>query len=258
MRRLPELIQAVLLDPWSDAPRAAVADALVDVDPDRARFIRLQLEATRHRRAGQWRGADLLAADDAAWDLLQRNAQWNIFFPGATHWGFGRGFPEAVTFDARRFVDEADALFRLAPVLDATLTNVGAAAAELADSPFLSRLRSLRVIGPTPVGALRSLAGSPFVSRLRVLELSYTGADRSVLDAICASPGLGALRYLGFTGNSSPNPCFAHRDEDGISAAVVEDPALRRELLDRWGEKAFLTFRPGDRFVTADRFDDGR
>lgn len=44
---LEALHRAVLLDPWDDAPRLFYADALEDLEPDRAAFIRLGVGIAR-------------------------------------------------------------------------------------------------------------------------------------------------------------------------------------------------------------------
>src|SRR5262245_25975011 len=136
----------IIAHPDDDAPRLVLADWLEDHGDEhtaaRAEFIRLQIELSRlpeedARRAGlERRGKELLDEHEKAWlgrlaDLVT-DAVWQ------------RGFPQRLKLGVRQFMENADELFRLAPVLHLQLLRVSQTKmpmAELAACPHFGRLR---------------------------------------------------------------------------------------------------------------------
>src|SRR5262245_16313050 len=91
-------LQAILAAPEEDAPRLIYADWLEDHgDPDRAAFIRVQIELARLPKDDP-RRADLAGREKG---LLDRHA-WEWAGPlgdRVTEWAFRRGFVEKVDVD---------------------------------------------------------------------------------------------------------------------------------------------------------------
>jgi uncharacterized protein (TIGR02996 family) len=91
------LLAAIDANPDDDAPRLAHADWLERSDPDRARFIRLQVrlanafpeEAPEHDRR------------EAARLLEANRERWLAGRPSGVAWRFVRGYPEEITFTSR-------------------------------------------------------------------------------------------------------------------------------------------------------------
>jgi uncharacterized protein (TIGR02996 family) len=119
------LFQAILADPDDDALRLVYADSLEERgEPERAAFIRVQVELARLPEGDGRRGAleaterRLLAENEEAWLGPIR--------PWVSHWVFRRGFVEEVTVPAQVYLDHAAALTRLAPIrrFTADLTRV--------------------------------------------------------------------------------------------------------------------------------------
>jgi uncharacterized protein (TIGR02996 family) len=171
-----DILELVRAAPDDDGPRLIFSDWCDEAgDPARGEFVRTQLalarltEADRRRPPLLRREQELLAAHAARWaEPLRGIAAGPVF---------RRGFVDEVKCTARQFAAHADALFALTPVrhlhlldlgdhlpalrsrhlgkllgltvyaqrVDAGRTGDGRLVGELADSPHLAGLRSLRL-----------------------------------------------------------------------------------------------------------------
>jgi uncharacterized protein (TIGR02996 family) len=183
------LLAAVLADPDADLPRLVYADWLDEHgEPERAEFIRVQIELARTppRDVGPWntRLVDLRARQQTLWAVHGEKWLAPLRAPGApldgltaSHGAFRRGFVEVVWMPTRRFLREADRLFRLVPVRELRVTEVTVPQlGELLGSPYLGRLAGLdlsdRHVGNTAVRMLTAVKAS---AALRVLRLRGCG-----------------------------------------------------------------------------------
>jgi uncharacterized protein (TIGR02996 family) len=197
-------LAAILAEPDDDLPRLIYADWLDERgDPDRAEFIRTQIELARlpvrdpRRRPLAAREAELLDAHGPDWldppeDFL-------------ANWYFVRGFPE-VGLSVRAFLRHADGLARIPDVtrvhLHAHVQMHDEDVRALADFPAAIRVDSL-YLGfewVRDVGAMM-LAESPHLGRLAALNLQANGLTAAGAAALAASPKLPRLRELQLVNN---------------------------------------------------------
>jgi uncharacterized protein (TIGR02996 family) len=170
------LRRAIAEQPEEDTPRLALADWLDENGrPERAEFIRLQVELTHY------------AADDPACRPLRRREAelWVAYrktwkaevpdVPGINWRGYDRGFLAVLDADTTElFISCADALFAAAPVRSVRILQAEAGDGwRLAVLPVLARLRELDLTG---CGNLEdedadALAASPHLTNLRALRL---------------------------------------------------------------------------------------
>jgi uncharacterized protein (TIGR02996 family) len=194
----------IIAHPDDDAPRLIYADWLEEQDTpqDRARaeFIRVQCALARTDEEGP-----------ARWVLQKREAEllrsWRGEWSGSLRvlaWGeeFERGFVGSVTLALEHFGARADEVFRLAPVRRLCLT-VGTGIADplsllrqVADSPHLSRLTSLRLQLHLSAEAVKALFESPYWGSLDELELHCPELGEAEMRALLASPRAGQLQRL--------------------------------------------------------------
>ena len=180
------LRRAVVADPDDDTPRLIYADWLDEHgDPDRAAFIRAQVEAARAEPFGPSARA---AADQADRLLTRHRASW------ADHLGdrvlgceFVRGFVGQVTVDARTFPDHAGFIAAAEPV------------------------QAVRVVRPLAMGhfdesgewvdgsaSLRPVLVQPELWPISRLDLSGLSLSEDEYDALEESRSLVGVRDLSF------------------------------------------------------------
>src|SRR5262249_45999206 len=155
-----------------DTPRLVYADWLQENgDPDRAEFIRLQVQLARLSE-GDGRQLELRAND-----LLARHEdEWVRPVRGLVLWyRFERGFVGTVGVEAVAFLASAAGLFRLAPVRYASIQVGAGEVAAVAASPHLARLRSLHIGDEAGDAGAEWLAGSPHLAGVEFLNLSRNG-----------------------------------------------------------------------------------
>ena len=239
---LARLEAAVTADPLASEPRLAYADAVEARDPERADFIRMEIEWTR-RRAGHpaqtsqsdgelsWRAHEKKMTHGPEWARRLRNLVGGC--------GFYRGFVESVKVDAGAFVDLAPRLYQLAPVLQLDLSGVAPVAGRLFGSPHLRQIRTLSLLRNELGDAeVELLAASPHLGELRWLDLGLNRIGAAGLEALAASPNLPRLEWLGFRVNAVGDPTPQHADEYDADSAVA------RELQARYGPRAWLSAHP--------------
>jgi uncharacterized protein (TIGR02996 family) len=210
-----DLMRAVRAAPDDDAPRVAYAAAIDTTDPDRARFIRAQLDASHKRRAGASWGDELRTIEAL---LARHQAAWTPALPvPVASVGFFRGFVELVAMPAAAFVASADAIAQVVPLRHAELTGAHGAITSIVASSGYARLVSLGLSrnGLDDADAA-ALAAAP-AGRLRWLDLSSNRIGDAGLDAIAGSASLRALEFLELGGNPCGEPADkAKYDEQGM------------------------------------------
>jgi uncharacterized protein (TIGR02996 family) len=170
-------LQEIIADPDSDVPRLVYADYLEENgNADRAEFIRVQCELAKlgeddERRFDlEAREQELLQAFGKKW--LAPSRAW-----ASVGWEYRRGFVEHITLTSSRLAKYADELFRRAPVREVTLRGLPAALTELVNCPQLARICALDVV--SGLNYLREaycaeLASSPYLKNLRTLRFNRT------------------------------------------------------------------------------------
>lgn len=173
------LLAAVLANPDDDLPRLVYADWCEDRgDPDRAAFIRVQVERDRAEPySPTWRAA----AEQAQRLGGRHHPAWTAHLRGlARKARFVRGFVGHVLVDADRF--PLSAAFDADPVRSA---------------------RVVRHPGPDPVD-LEPAFGSPGVARLTHLDLTAAYLSEPEYDGLFGSPHLRGLTDLSLRLNPVP------------------------------------------------------
>jgi uncharacterized protein (TIGR02996 family) len=236
--RLDELHDQVTAAPLEDAPRLAYAEAVADIDEERAEFIRLQVRLAQFRRErnnneppGLYNREHML--------ITARGAEWAADVrPLLQGWQYLRGFVEVGRMDAAAFLASAAELYRRAPVLHLNLTGVEPVMGELFGSPHLRRIRSLSMVAEK-LGdeAAVALAGSPHLAGLEWLDLRNNWIGQAGLEALAASKGLPKLGFLGFSGNAAADPTPTHADEYDADTLAAMD------LQQRYGPRDWLSAR---------------
>jgi hypothetical protein len=237
-------LAAVLADPWADGPRERFADAVESSDPDRARFVRAQLDIARARRAAAVRRKNIESdALGASLPGLRHGLRWNNgiapLLAGGT-WRFRRGFVEEVTLPAAHFLKVAPSIAARVPLLDVVLTQVRPVATALFASPHLARLRSLDLADNGLGDAeIVSLAESRHLGKLRWLSLYFNRVTDAGVDRLAAARDtLPALRFVRLDANPCADPNPVPEEEDGrvygLSRSVVEDELRARHGAVPW------------------------
>jgi uncharacterized protein (TIGR02996 family) len=164
------LLHACLDNPDDDTPRLVYADWLQENgDPDRAEFIRLQLEIARHRYTGdipngvEARALELCTTHEAEWSMLTASMRDPTYFY--------RGFTDHVHVST----DEEAAAVASCPeihhIYAGGLTDTGVAA--LATLPYLEELSFAR--DTLTRNGMQALARLPRLRRLVLLNTTITG-----------------------------------------------------------------------------------
>lgn len=239
---LDRAMAQVIADPDPDAPREDCAAAFDrHGDQERARFIRLQLEATRRERAN---GEDWQPAGEADKILATGNhrARWAgriAEIVGIDSCWFFRGFVEKIGVDARTFLENADHFFALAPIRRLTLTNVAPVVDRLFSSVHLERIVSLTIahqdIGDRGVALL---AASPHLRKLAYLHLVGNGITRNGIVSLMQTKNLPSLRYADLVGNPGYDDCLGPTFFEDQGQAVYYDEELPIEA--EYGRKTWL------------------
>jgi uncharacterized protein (TIGR02996 family) len=176
-----------------DAPRLILADWLDDRgdpgDADRAEFIRVQcrrahlVDGTADERTLRGRAEQLLQAHWDDWVLPLARLMGAGHFQG---WlarsyhpealgNFRRGFVWSLDLPARRFLDHADEILRLAPLRQVRFYGAGEVADQLAGCPPLRWLERIDFIDyfshPIDAKGMAALVDSPYLGALRGLGL---------------------------------------------------------------------------------------
>jgi uncharacterized protein (TIGR02996 family) len=191
-------LEAVRASPHDDAPRLMYADWLMERGDPRGEFIQLQCVLAQmprndeHREATERRCAEVLRLHQDQWLRPLREL-------GVGAFRFSRGFVEAVTVPAARFLALAPALFAVEPIQAVCLPSPQSRDfTALASSAHLARVRGLAVMGCDVQAAdVRALVGSRHAAGLTGLELADgTHMGLEAVRELTESAGLPNLRYL--------------------------------------------------------------
>jgi uncharacterized protein (TIGR02996 family) len=218
------LLRAIAATPWDDLPRLVFADWLDENgEPDRAEYIRLEIEIERHLAAGQNPPAEHLARRRHFAEAVTRWHAELPKLPGLT-WGkrFRRGFPVAATVaNLEQIVRHAEAFVGIVPLESLKARAVPFRAWEkFLESSILPRLRSLDFTG-CELGndAVADLARTRGVSHLTFLGLARNGLSDGAAVALAASAFLANLEVLDIEFNDFT---------DAGAEALAVSPHLRK------------------------------
>jgi uncharacterized protein (TIGR02996 family) len=238
-------LQAILEEPDDDVHRLVYADWLEEHDDPRGPFIRTQIEAASlpedepRRDALEAQARDLLRRYQDEWDrpLLDaagydpRSSGWMgmigkvaRFFraswpkPPLYLREYHRGFVDVVHFDMSKFVERAEALFRVAPIQEVYFELVSSRMTDLAALPQLQRVRGLHLIYTfLREDALIELLASPHLTGLRTLDMPGNHLSEHSVRLLAASTAAKGLTTLNVA-NTDMN--------DAAVEALADSPAL--------------------------------
>lgn len=208
MSNYEELLNAVTANPEDDAPRLAFASHIRSHEPERARFIELQIEWARECRSRYPRRARLTGVHiDAEWrPLLERyKAEWTRpIGKYTTNWTFDRGFITGVSIEANVFLEYGEWLFTNAPirVVHFFVMEGEFPSKALAESPLLARLDSIDLPrNDVSTSDVEILAQSPHLPRLLQLYCpQYAKVIGSrAYESLASSPLTRKLLGVGFS-----------------------------------------------------------
>jgi uncharacterized protein (TIGR02996 family) len=270
MNERQAFIRAILEDPDDDLHRLVCADWLDEHgDPDRADFIRAQVELARLDRRDPRRGP----LETRAQQLLHRHGPRWLAAIQPDAWGlppFERGFPRELALisqtQAEDFIERADAVFAVEPIIELGIAY-GPQRAEaeqlvrlagvrqlewlrrlslngsteqassdpglevLLASPYLLRLRTLHV-DTFPLGMARAMSRSPMLASLHTLDFDGVTIDSRSLEALLNLP-LARVEVLLLAGQHN-RPCIG---EAGVIRLARWPGLARVEVLDlRWNQ----------------------
>lgn len=199
-------LRSICAEPEDDTVRLVYADWLEENgEPERAEFIRIQVERARLRASGT--DSDDLARRDL--NLRHtRGDEWRRELPrlsGVNWHRFWRGFVSGADVIAWRFYrDQADSVFAATPVQFLNIGGLytGNGAPEFTCSPYLSRLRGL-ILSQCYFGGHSEHAfwASPTFANLEWIELrEIVSLPEWRARAIIESPTLGQLKELRISG----------------------------------------------------------
>jgi uncharacterized protein (TIGR02996 family) len=240
-----ELYAQILAAPEDDAPRRDYGLILEQRGDPRGELIRIQLRiAEIHRTEGP---RDELAALTIREDelLLAHEEEWLAPLQGLVQGAtLQRGFFDRIEVEAKRFVTDAAALFRKAPVLHLRALDAAPAIHELAASPYLQQLVSLDLYGQKirDAGAA-ALAASPHLGRLALLELGFGEIALAGLESVFATNGLPKLSFLGFRDNLVEDPVDTPSEWEDDVIVGWKESTLGAQLEARYGEKPWMHYR---------------
>ena len=188
--------------PDDDGPRLVFADWLEDQgDPDRAEFIRVQIELSRtDATLPRW-----FELTDRETELLQRHRQmWlNPFGNWVWEARFRRGMVEALQISAETFLHNWPELFDRLPIRHLKLYDVAHHAAALAACPGLAAIHALDLARSFAEGAwLATFIVSPHLHALQTLDLSGNYLVGQDVTTVFESHGLSSLRTLRLSHNA--------------------------------------------------------
>jgi hypothetical protein len=187
------LLEALLADPTSSAPRQVIADAQMAKNDPRGELITLELALAgplgiRRREQLAARHAELLAQHGKAWfasDLEIRR---------------DRGFIVSIAGTARKLLASAPALFAAQPIVEVRVDNIDAKTLkQLLAAPWLPRVRHLVIKGSLGDAGFAALVKAPAVQPLE--HLNVLGCNVGSKGLVALHGQLPAVRTLVLTAN---------------------------------------------------------
>lgn len=187
-------------EPDDDGPRLIFADWLDERGDPRGEFIRLQCALAR-LPADDPRREDLRHREQAI--LQNHQAVWTASLQGlAAGYEFRRGLLQAVSVDARAFLERGQELFRLGPIRRVRFLEASKCFAALMESPLLSRIRELDLCSCLlGNGGLVMLARARQLAHLEVLDLGFNDLTDQGLKTLADAAHLENLRALSLNDN---------------------------------------------------------
>lgn len=189
------LLNAVLAEPASDAPRLAFADWLDRHGDPRGGFIRVQCELAQLRATDPT--FSQLKQREEYFLATQRNALLGPLARLPLDVRFERGFIASATLSAGIFLQHADELFQQAPLREICLKELQGQLAEVAACVHLNQVERLFLtFNHLDVGDILSLTASPYLRNLTTLNLGHNRLGDAGLIALAQSAGLPSLQHL--------------------------------------------------------------
>jgi len=190
----------IVSHPLEHGPRRVYADWLDEHgDPDRAEFIRLQIDRLEAGTPPRARERELLAANEQRWTEPLHGIVQRARFSG--------GFPETVFVRADTFLKQAGELFRRAPVRHLVFATGQGEWPEVFRCKHLARAETLDLRDQACLdeAGARGLAACPHLKKLRALALRYS-LDEGGLGVLATATNLPGLRTLDLYGLGSSWP----------------------------------------------------
>jgi uncharacterized protein (TIGR02996 family) len=242
-----ELFERIVARPHDDGLRLAYANVVERRSPERAEFIRLQIErfydeASRGVPRGQpgSREIELNTRHYLEWTQYIRPFA-RAFRSDAPYQGvtFDRGFVAQIRTEPDMFADMGEQLVRMAPIEHLSLTTNGPFIDALT-SPTLGRMRTLRfnALGFGDDEAV-ALAEHGYLDRCDLLDLSGNRIGARGLAALLANPVVRAMRVVCLYSN----PCDPHGEviqEAGGGMTSLGLPANGEDAEKRYGRIGWL------------------
>ena len=239
-----DLLQAVLDSPDSETPRLVLADWLMQQGDPRGDFISSQCALTgrlsrRRRKDLQKHVAELLDEQGAEWTALARPlAPQRLGYKqrqahGGNAWLFRRGFIESLIADADALVADGAPLWDTEPVF--RLEIMGAKSkvmAELAEQPFLSRVRYLAIRGKIGDRGVAALAASPHLGNVIRLNLINAGIGDKGAASLAQAASLSSCAMLALSGNDIGDAGLSALAESAVLAPVERLYLARNPISD--------------------------
>ena len=229
MTAYEELLHSVTSDPEDDRARLAFAAHIRASEPERARFIELQVEWARECRARGDRARVQGISVHSEWQaLLKRHeAEWvRPLAKYATNWTFDRGFVVGISIDPEIFLEYGEWLFVNAPirVVEFFTAEGSFPTDELAASPLLQHLDAIALPRNHITGHdVERLAKSPNLTRLlHLVSFQYQkplGAN--AYDALASSPLTRKLLRVRFDDRDFPGERYEDTGEVDFHGAPV-------------------------------------
>jgi uncharacterized protein (TIGR02996 family) len=216
-----DLLRVICEQPWEDTPRLMYADWLQENgQPERAEFIRLQIEIAALPRNKRWDAPQRKRADELerTWDPTARQIEMKIAKKPKKAWSadlptgdglewdtwYERGFRHSVTFSSMKAVRaHADAVTAAAPVNDVTVKRLQQlAVAPLLGRPWVARLNALHLSGNVGAIGAEAVARSSNLARIELLDLANSQMTDAGLRFLAAATKLPNLSRLVLDGNT--------------------------------------------------------
>jgi uncharacterized protein (TIGR02996 family) len=196
------LLRAVAGDPDDDELRLVCADWLEENgEPERAEFIRVQLEAARLRPPPA-RRLELNTRAANLWD--EHAGDWLLEVPAPVRKGcamFRRGFAHRFDCTARQFLKASADIVARVPLQELCLVKSVGLLGAVADCPALAGVIRLEMVRERVGAELGALASSPHLGRLRRLWLHSCRVGPDGARALASSPLWPRLEELTLTDN---------------------------------------------------------
>jgi uncharacterized protein (TIGR02996 family) len=248
-----DLLREILAHPAADEPRKKYGELLEQRGDPRGEFIRIQ-----YRFFLAWLAKDFYDLPNV-WELSareetllkQHGAEWSRDVrPLVEDVVFERGFVDCVTISAGDFLERAEALYAVAPVIQLYIRQIDSYAERLFSSPHMGRIQALALGGAGMTDSdMKALAASPHLRQLRWLDLTANNITEVGMEALFASPNIPNLLYL----KANSNDCNDREDisdtpmmTDGGIIYEWGGSKLGFDLEKKYGEKAWLHYRTRD------------